>query len=49
MIPGDKEILTNDDRMKNGLPVARLVWENIRQTAEKLNVSNLKRFEEAIN
>jgi uncharacterized oxidoreductase len=49
LIPGDKEILTNDDRMKNGLPVARLVWENIRQTAEKLNVSNLQRFEEAIN
>ena len=49
MIPGDKEILTNEDRMKNGLPVAPLVWENIRQTAEKLNVPNLQRFEEAIN
>ena len=49
LIPGDKEILTNDDRMINGLPVARLVWDNIRQTAEKLNVSNLQRFEEAIN
>jgi uncharacterized oxidoreductase len=49
MIPGDKEILTNEDRMKNGLPVAPLVWENIRQTAEKLNVPNLQRFEEAVN
>ena len=49
MIPGDKEILTNEDRMKNGLPVAPLVWENIRQTAEKLNVPNLQRFQEAIN
>jgi hypothetical protein len=35
--------------MKNGLPVAHLVWENIRQTAEKLNVPNLQRFEEAVN
>jgi len=26
-----------------------LVWENIRQTAEKLNVPNLQRFEEAVN
>jgi LDH2 family malate/lactate/ureidoglycolate dehydrogenase len=49
LIPGDKEISTNEDRLKNGLPVAPLVWENIRQTAEKLNVSNLQRFEEAIS
>jgi uncharacterized oxidoreductase len=49
LIPGDKEISTYEDRMKNGLPVARLVWENIKQTAEKLNVSNLQRFEEAIS
>ena len=49
MIPGDKEILINEDRMKNGLPVANLVWENIRQTAEKLNIPNPQRFEEAIN
>ena len=48
LIPGDKEISTYEDRMKNGLPVAPLVWENIKQTAEKLNVSNLHRFEEAI-
>jgi hypothetical protein len=25
-----------------------LVWENIRSTAEKLNVNNLERFEKAI-
>jgi uncharacterized oxidoreductase len=49
LIPGDKEISTNEDRLKNGLPVAPLVWENIRHTAEKLNVLNLQRFEEAIS
>ena len=48
LIPGDKEIATNDDRMKNGLPVAPLVWENIRNTAKKLNVPMLDRFEKAI-
>ena len=49
LIPGDKEIITNNDRLANGLPVAPIVWENIRQTAEKLNVKNLFRFKEAIN
>jgi LDH2 family malate/lactate/ureidoglycolate dehydrogenase len=48
LIPGDKEISTNNDRLANGLPVAPLVWENIRSTAEKLNVNNLERFEKAI-
>ena len=48
LIPGDKEIITNNDRLANGLPVAHIVWENIRQTAEKLNVKNLYRFKEAI-
>ena len=48
LIPGDKEIAINDDRMKNGLPVAPLVWENIRNTAKKLKVPMLDRFEKAI-
>ena len=48
LIPGDKEIITNNDRMHNGLPVAPIVWENIRQTAEKLNISRLDRFNKAI-
>jgi uncharacterized oxidoreductase len=48
LIPGDKEISTNNDRLANGLPVASLVWENIKQTADKLNVENLERFEKAI-
>ena len=48
LIPGDKEISTNIDRFKNGLPVAPLVWENIKSTAEKLNVPELDRFEKAI-
>ena len=48
LIPGDKEIRTNKDRFKNGLPVAPLVWENIKSTAEKLNVPELDRFEKAI-
>ena len=48
LIPGDKEISTNIDRLKNGLPVAPLVWENIKSTAEKLNVPKLDRFEKAI-
>ena len=48
LIPGDKEISTNKDRCKNGLPVAPLVWENIKSTAEKLNVPELDRFEKAI-
>ena len=48
LIPGDKEISTNKDRFKNGLPVAPLVWENIKSTAEKLNVPELDRFEKAI-
>ena len=48
LIPGDKEISTNNDRLANGLPVAPLVWENIRSTAERLNVNNLERFEKAI-
>ena len=48
LIPGDKEIITNSDRMTNGLPVAPIVWENIKQTAEKLNIQNLGRFQDAI-
>jgi len=48
LIPGDKEIITNNDRMANGLPVAPIVWENIKQTAEKLKIHNLDRFESAI-
>ena len=48
LIPGDKEISTNNDRLANGLPVAPLVWENIKQTADRLNVENLERFEKAI-
>jgi LDH2 family malate/lactate/ureidoglycolate dehydrogenase len=48
LIPGDKEISTNNDRLANGLPVAPLVWENIKSTAEKLGIKNLGRFEEAI-
>ena len=48
LIPGDKEIITNSDRMANGLPVAPIVWENIKQTAEKLNIHNLDRFQNAI-
>jgi hypothetical protein len=34
--------------MANGLPVAPIVWENIKQTAEKLKIHNLDRFESAI-
>ena len=48
LIPGDKEISTNEDRLKNGLPVPPLVWENIKKTADRLNVENLERFEKAI-
>ena len=48
LIPGDKEISTKEERLKFGLPVPPLVWENIKQTANKLNVENLKRFENAI-
>jgi|TARA_B110000444_G_scaffold102770_1_gene97025 uncharacterized oxidoreductase len=48
LIPGDKEIMTNKDRLVNGLPVAPLVWENIRQTAEKLSIPKLDRFKNAI-
>ena len=48
LIPGDKEISTKKERRKFGLPVPPLVWENIKQTANKLNVENLERFENAI-
>jgi hydroxycarboxylate dehydrogenase B len=48
LIPGDKEIITNNDRLENGLPVAPIVWENIKQTAQKLEIPNLERFEKAI-
>ena len=48
LIPGDKEISTKEERLKFGLPVPPLVWENIKQTANKLNVENLQRFENAI-
>ena len=48
LIPGDKEISTKEERLKFGLPVPPLVWENIKQTANKLNVENLERFEKAI-
>ena len=48
LIPGDKEISTKEERLKFGLPVPPLVWENIKQTANKLNVVNLERFENAI-
>ena len=49
LIPGDKEISTKEERLKFGLPVPPLVWENIKQTAEKLHIENLERFEKAIN
>jgi len=48
LIPGDKEIITNNERLANGLPVAPMIWENIKQTAEKLQISNLERFDKAI-
>ena len=49
LIPGDKEISTYKDRLANGLPVAPIVWQNIKQTAKDLNVPNLDRFNSAIN
>ena len=49
LIPGDKEISTYKDRLANGLPVAPIVWQNIKQTAKNLNVPNLDRFNSAIN
>ena len=48
LIPGANEISTKEERLKFGLPVPPLVWENIKQTANKLNVVNLERFENAI-
>ena len=48
LIPGDKEISTKEERLKFGLPVPPLVWENIKQTADRLNVEHLERFEKAI-
>ena len=49
LIPGDKEIITYKDRLANGLPVAPIVWQNIKQTAKDLNIPNLDRFNSAIN
>ena len=49
LIPGDKEISTYKDRLANGLPVAPIVWQNIKQTAKDLNIPNLGRFNSAIN
>ena len=49
LIPGDKEISTYKDRLANGLPIAPIVWQNIKQTAKDLNVPNLDRFNSAIN
>ena len=49
LIPGDKEISTYKDRLANGLPVAPIVWQNIKQTAKDLNIQNLDRFNSAIN
>ena len=49
LIPGDKEISTYKDRLAYGLPVAPIVWQNIKQTAKDLNVPNLDRFNSAIN
>ena len=49
LIPGVKEISTYKDRLANGLPVAPIVWQNIKQTAKDLNVPNLDRFNSAIN
>ena len=48
LIPGDKEIITNKDRLANGLPLAPIVWENIKQTAQKLEIPNIERFEKAV-
>ena len=49
LIPGDKEISTYKDRLAKGLPVAPIVWQNIKQTAKDLNIPNLDRFNSAIN
>ena len=48
LIPGDKEISTYKDRLANGLPVAPIVWQNIKQTAKDLNIPNLDRFNSAV-
>ena len=48
LIPGDKEISTYKDRLSNGLPVAPIVWQNIKQTAKDLNIPNLDRFNSAV-
>ena len=49
LIPGDKVIISYKDRLANGLPVAPIVWQNIKQTAKDLNIPNLDRFNSAIN
>jgi uncharacterized oxidoreductase len=48
LIPGDNEQIIFEDRSKNGIPIAREAWDLIKNTAKKINVSEINRFEEAI-
>ena len=48
LIPGDNEKIIYQDRFNNGIPIANEAWELIKNTAYKIGISEINRFDEAI-
>ena len=48
MIPGDNELKTYNDRIKNGIPISEEAWELITLRGRMLGLEGLDRFKLAI-
>ncbi len=48
MIPGDNELKTYSDRIKNGIPISEEAWQLITLRGKMLNLEKLERFTSAI-
>ena len=48
MIPGDNELRTYSDRIKNGIPISQDAWELIALRGKMLGLEGLDRFELAL-
>ena len=39
-MPGEKEIYTEKDRLKNGIPMTKITWDAIKDTAISLKIDS---------
>ena len=39
-MPGEKEQINEKDRLKNGIPLSKITWQAIIDTAKSLNIDN---------